>query len=143
MLSVISPTTSVYAGSFITVNCSIQLSTAVDSPVTVATAWRRNGVILTNSANRMVLDAISIGNSSLYLAQVVFSPIQLSSDDGLYSCEVTIESGLNEFIINAGLRSSNNISLRPTGKILLHARTISMHSNPNTYTLYISTQLPH
>lgn len=114
ILSIYGPLTmSVYAGSFITVNCTIQLSISVDSPVTVASVWKKDSIILTNSTSRVLLDAVLI-NRSLYLAQVVFSPFQLSSDDGVYACEVTINADDNDHVMSAGLLS-NSITLRATG----------------------------
>lgn len=111
MLTIIPPTTSVYAGSFITVNCTVQLSSAVDSPVTVTAIWRKNGVLLTGSA---VLDTILVSNLSMYLAQVVFRPVQLSTDNGVYACEVSINAELDKFIVGAR-QSSDNISLHASG----------------------------
>lgn len=116
VVSILPSTTSVYAGSFITINCSIQLTTAVDSQVTVSVVWKKNGMMLRGSTNRMLLDAILISNSSLYLAQIVFSPMQLSTDDGVYACEVTVNTELDEFVINTG-SSSSNISLQAAGMI--------------------------
>lgn len=108
-------TTSVYAGSFMSVNCNVELSSAVDTPVTVSAVWRRNGFPLTSSANRMLPDAVSVGgSSSRYLAQVVFSPVQLSTDDGVYVCEVTVLP-VSETFITGTSATSNDVSLRATG----------------------------
>lgn len=117
VLSIFPSTTSVYAGSFITVNCSIQLSSAVDSQVTVSAVWRKNGIMLRSSTNRMLIDPTSIGNSS-HLAQIVFSPVQLSSDDGVYACEVTVSAEGNDFVLSSSLNSTN-ITLHSTGMLLL------------------------
>ncbi len=81
----------------------------MDSPVTVIAVWRRNGIMLTSSPTRMILDTTLINNSSMYLAQVVFSPIQLSTDDGVYTCAVAVGTELNDFVKNSILRSSNII----------------------------------
>ena len=112
VLSIVSPT-SVYAGSFVAVNCSIQLSDAVDSPVTVAAVWRKDGAVLMSSASRMVLSTVLV-NSSLYLAQVVFRPVQLSTDDGSYACEVNVNAEQDNFVLSTRLRS-NNVALRAAG----------------------------
>lgn len=116
VLSIVSSSTSVYAGSFIAINCSIQLSSAVDSPVSVAVMWRRNNIVFTSSANRMVLDAVLMGNSSLYVAQVIFNPVHLNNDNGAYSCEVDVDAVSSGFVVNSGMHSSSTVSLRPAGK---------------------------
>ena len=91
----------------------MQLLDAVDSPVTLTTTWRRNGILLTSSANRAILDPVLIGD--LYLAQVVFSPLRLSSDDGTYACEATVSADGNQFIMD-NRQSSTDVSLRASGK---------------------------
>lgn len=99
-----------------TLNCSIQLSNAVDNnPMTVTTMWRKDGVALINSASRWVSGTNRINTSSNeYLSQVVFRPVQLESDNGMYSCEVTVDAD-NDFVINTKLQSDNNVSLHATG----------------------------
>lgn len=113
VLTIAASTTNVYAGSFITFNCSAQLSSAVDSPVTVTAVWKRNDILFTSSAHRMVSDVSMIGNSSLYLAEVFFNPVQLNTDDGAYVCEITVDTEI-EFVVNTGL-ISNNLRLRARG----------------------------
>lgn len=115
---IVPSSTSVYAGSFITINCSIQLTAAVDSQVTVSVVWKKNDAVLQGSPHRMLLGATSTGTTSMYLAQLIFSPMQLSSDNGVYMCDVTVEA-INQFVIATALRSSN-ISLVATGKFVLH-----------------------
>lgn len=95
------------------INCSIQLINAVDSQVTVTTVWRKNGVMITSSASRRVLDAI-LGNSSLYLSQVIFRPFELESDDGVYSCEVAVSSEEYGYVLDTG-QHSDNVSLVAAG----------------------------
>lgn len=112
VISITASTISVYAGSFVTLNCSAQLSNAVDSPITVTAVWRKNGNVFTSSAHRRVLDPI-LRNNTQYLAQVIFSPIQLTDDDGAYACEVTVDAEL-EFVLNTRL-SSDSISWRARG----------------------------
>ena len=60
-----------------------------------------------------MVDPVMVGNSLSYLTQVVFRPVQLTSDDGTYVCEVTVNAGL-EFVGNAQL-SSDSISLHARG----------------------------
>ena len=79
--------------------------------MTVTTVWKKNGRVLTSSANRTVLSTLVVSNASLYLSQVVFSPLQLRTDDGAYACEVAVSANSNDFVMNTGSRS-NNITLQ-------------------------------
>ena len=113
MLSILASTASVYAGGFVTINCTAQLSDAVDTQVTVTTAWMKNGIILTNSASRVLSDTNLIGNSSLFLSQVIFSPFELGNDDGAYSCEVTVDPG--DMFVMSSVSVSSSLSLSARG----------------------------
>lgn len=113
MLTILPSISTVYAGSLLTINCSIELNTAVDSPITVSVAWRKNGIEFTTSAHRTVLETSLIENSR-YQAQVVFDPVQLSNDDGQYSCEVIVNVVDVEFVMEARVLS-DIISLNAQG----------------------------
>ena len=111
-LSVLPPAAPVYAGSLLMLNCTIQLSSAVDSEVVVTSVWRKNGALLEDSSLRRISDSIQTNVPNQYQAQLIFSPLQLNSDDGLYMCEVAVESAMDlSFVLNSG-SSSNNVSLR-------------------------------
>lgn len=107
----------VYAGSLLMLNCSIQLSSAVDSEVVITTVWRKNGVLLMDSTQRRILEPIQTNNFNQYQAQLVFNPLQLNIDDGLYMCEVAVESSADlGFVLSSGSHS-NNVSLRAIGEL--------------------------
>ena len=88
---------------------------AVDSQVTVTTVWKKNGIALTNLSRRRVLDTI-LSNSSSYLSQVVFRPFELGSDDGAYSCEVTVKAKDGNGYILSTVLGSDNMTLVAEGK---------------------------
>ena len=113
MVSIAAPTTNVYAGSFISLNCSTQLSSAVDTPVTLSVIWRQNSNTLMNSARKMVSDVTSLSNSSLYVAELSFNPVVLSTDDGAYICEITVDTA-NDFVISTQA-TSEALSLQAQG----------------------------
>ena len=102
-----------YGGSFLTLNCTIQLSSAVDIDVTVASMWRKNGALLQDSAWRRMSNVIQTNVTTVYQAQLIFTPVQLNTDDGLYTCDVTVESELM-FVQDSGSRS-NHVSLHAIG----------------------------
>ena len=111
------PIAPVYAGSLLMLNCTIQFSSAVDSEVVVSSMWRKNGVLLVDSAQRRIPDPIQTNNSSQYQAQLIFNPLQLNTDDGLYMCEVAIESNADLSFVLSGGSGSNNVSLRAVGEL--------------------------
>ena len=115
VLSIIPSSASVYAGSFMTLDCNIQLIDAVDSQVTVTTVWKKNGIALTSLSRRRVLDTI-LSNSSAYLSQVVFRPFELGSDDGVYSCKVTVKAKDGDGYILSAVFGSDNMTLIAEGK---------------------------
>lgn len=98
-----------------TLDCNIQLMNAVDSQVTVTTVWKKNGTALTSLSRRRLLDAIILSNSSSYLSQVVFGPFELGSDDGAYSCEVTLNAKDDDGYILSAVLSSDNVTLFAEG----------------------------
>ncbi len=88
----------------------------MDSPVTVTSVWKKDGVMVTSSASRILPDTTLLGNSR-YLSQILFNPFQLSSDDGAYACEVNINAENAYFVIGTGLQSEN-ITLRTSGMLI-------------------------
>ena len=115
MLSVLPTIARVYGGSLLALNCTIQLSSAVNVDVTVASMWRKNGALLQDSAQRRMSNAIQINTTTLYQAQLIFRPV-LNTDDGLYTCDVTVESEL-VFVLGSGSQS-NNVSLHTIGVLV-------------------------
>ena len=111
-MSLLSPTPTVYAGSVLTLSCDIQLRTEVDSEISIAVTWTRNGMVLNDTALRMMSDTVE-QSSSLYLSQLVFNPLQIGLDDGVYMCEADVVSNV-EFVLSS-TSQSNNVSLHVTG----------------------------
>lgn len=107
--------TTIYAGSYLTINCSIELSKAVDTKIEFVVNWMRNGMRLTNQSHIMVQDIMSIGNS-FYVSRIIFNPVQLVLDDGGYSCEV-IASSESDFILSEMVFSSI-VPISATGKAM-------------------------
>ena len=128
MLSVLAPVAQVYAGSLLMLNCTIQLNSAVDSEVVVTSMWRKNGASLEDSAQRRMLDPIQTNTPNQYQAQLIFSPLQLNTDDGLYRCEVAVESATDLSFVLDSASGSNNVTLRATGELPAIHGYISCHN---------------
>jgi hypothetical protein len=114
MISISSPNLPVFAGSSLTFNCNIKLRTELESEVVITTIWKRNGTVLVDTATRMISDVVEI-NSTSYLNQLVFNPLQLGFDDGVYNCEARIES--QDGFVLGSVSQSNRASLHVTGMI--------------------------
>lgn len=128
VVSVLAPIAPVYAGSFLTLNCTIQMSNAVDSDVVVTSMWRKNDVLLGDSTQRQTSAAIRTNFTTEYSAQLAFSPLQLNNDDGLYKCEAAITS--NDAFVLSGGSQSNNVSIRAVGMLVFMA-CLTMHQIGN------------
>lgn len=114
VVTIIPPTGTLYAGSLLILNCTTQLSSAVDAPVTLTAVWRRNGAPLTSTPNRMIVNPVLLSDSSLYLAQLVFNPVWLSADDGVYACEVNVNA-VSEDFVQSTRQTSGDVSLSARG----------------------------
>ena len=101
-----------FAGSTQTFDCNIQLRTEVGSEIAITAMWTRNETVLVDTVTRMVSDVVEI-NSTNYLSQLIFNPLQLGLDDGLYICEARVEPHVG-FVLGS-VSQSNSVSLQVTG----------------------------
>ena len=111
-ISLSSPNLPVFAGSTLTLECNTQLRTEVGSGIGITATWTRNETVLVDTATRMVSDVVVI-NGTNYLSQLIFNPLRLGLDDGLYICEARVEPHTG-FILGS-VSQSNNVSLQITG----------------------------
>ena len=71
-------------GSNVTLTCAVELSPAVDVPVTVNTVWTTPEGLATTSTAQPVM-----GSLTSYAATYMINPFR-RSDSGLYSCSATV-----------------------------------------------------
>ena len=126
MISVSSPNLPVFAGSTLTLDCIIRLRTEFElrSEVAITAIWKRNGTVLVDTATRMMSDVVEISNTS-YLSQLMFNPLQLGLDDGVYDCEARIEPPAG-FVLGS-ISQSNRASLRVTGMNIISIESLEPH----------------
>ena len=115
MLSLVPPVPPVYGGSVLVLNCTIQLSDAVDSGIVITPVWRKRRVVIEDSPQKRVSDAIQITNTNLYYSKLTFNPVLLNADDGPYMCEVSVESSADNPFILGSRSTSNNVTLSVQG----------------------------
>ena len=90
---------SVNVGSTVTLTCTVELSPAVDVPVTVNTVWSGpNGFMTTNTAQRM-------GSTTTYTSTAMVSSFG-RDQSGDYTCTATVSS-TSSFITNSMPGSSS------------------------------------
>ena len=78
-----------YAGTPLTLTCSIQLNPAVDSTVMVVRVWRGPGSQVVSSSSHVTVSNLVERSDNLYKTTIQFSPLS-TSDGGNYDCEATV-----------------------------------------------------
>ena len=91
-------------GSDVTLNCTVhmELSPAVDVPVTVNTVWTGSAGFRTTSTSQPVIDGVTTYSTHIY---VYTSTAMISSfgrnQSGVYTCAATLHSTLTADVINS------------------------------------------
>ena len=94
---------SVNAGSTVTLTCTVELSPAVDVPVTVNTVWTGpDGFMTTNTAQRM-------GSTTTYTSTAMVSSFG-RDQSGNYTCTATVSS-TSSFLTNSMGSSSTRVTV--------------------------------
>ena len=84
-------------GSNVTLNCTVELSPAVDVPVTVSTVWTGpDGFVTTNTAQPVM------GSTTTYISTAMVSSFG-RDQSGQYICTVTVSS--TSFILSSSSQS--------------------------------------
>ena len=80
-----------YTGNNVTLNCGITLLGGVtDSDVTVNSRWTKDGTPFSGVSGRVTnTSSIRITGTS-YIAELMFSPLSSSMDNGTYMCITTL-----------------------------------------------------
>ena len=90
-MDVVSPHTPTYAGSSLTLNCTITFSSFIDTSIGVSAVWKVNGNSI-RSDERLLSVSPSEVSPGLYQSVLQFSPLGWLIDDGNYQCEVNVTS---------------------------------------------------
>ena len=88
------------SGTYLRINCSIDLNPAVDTQVAVTNLWQRNEVDISDNSRVMVSQPSEM-ESHYYEAYIEFSTLSSAVDGGTYICTVTAApSTMQEYIIS-------------------------------------------
>ena len=79
-----------YAGSGLSLRCTIEIDSVVDVPYIVIIEWLKLGEMLSSNEYVSVSNITQL-SSYLYEASVNLSPLSITSDTGIYTCQVTID----------------------------------------------------
>ena len=109
------PFSSLYSATVFKLTCVVELGSHVNTPVTVLTAWSKNGRALSNDS-RITVDSKATQNSSnitVYESSVVFDPLSnmvTGTDSGNYMCSVEIMD--SEFVSGVGLNANKTTNVK-------------------------------
>ena len=78
-----------YAGTPLTLTCSIQLNPAVDTTVMVTRMWRGPGSQVVSNSSRVTVSNLVERSDNLYETTIEFIPLN-TTDSGTYECEATV-----------------------------------------------------
>ena len=78
-----------YAGTPLTLTCSIQLNPAVDTTVVVARMWSGPGSQTVSNSSRITVSNLVESSGFVYKTTIEFAPLN-TTDSGNYKCEATV-----------------------------------------------------
>ena len=80
-----------YAGSGLSLRCTIEVDSVLDVPYLVNVEWLKSGIML-RSDDRVLISNVTQQSSRLYLASVDLSPLSVTTDTGTYTCRVVVDT---------------------------------------------------
>ena len=112
------PDGTLYAGTNVTLNCTIQLDGAIDTGVDVTLVWTGppGDTVLSTTGEPITVSDVT-GSRRSYQSTVTFT-VLISNDDGAYTCEATVSPNpTSEFITMSGAGSDSG-TVTVEGEIL-------------------------
>ena len=80
-----------YAGSGLSLRCTIEVDSVLDIPHLVNVEWLKSGIML-RSDDRVSISNVTQQSLRLYLSSVDLSPLSVTSDAGMYTCRVVVDA---------------------------------------------------
>ena len=103
-----------YAGTNFNLTCTIELNTAVDTPVVVNSTWRGP---LGVPAGTHVIASGPTATGARYQTILMFRPLN-TSDSGNYTCEVTVSPSPESQFISGSTAGRGTLSVAVQGEII-------------------------
>ena len=102
-----------YAGTNFNFTCTIELNTAVDTPVVVNSTWR--GPVMIPTGTRVTASEPTGNGTRYYLTTLMFRPLN-TSDSGNYTCEATVSPSPESQFITASTPGRGSLFVTVEGK---------------------------
>ena len=125
-----------YAGTNFNLTCTIELNTAVDTPVVVNSTW--HGPVVIPTGTRVVASEPT-GTGARYQTILMFRPLN-TSDSGNYTCEVTVSPSPESQFIIASTPGRGTLSVAVQGKrvhLLICYYLLTYHFSPHQLSLIL------
>ena len=104
-----------YAGNNLTLSCVNTLNGGItESDVMVTRRWTKDGAVFSDVPGRVTSNE-QRPTTSVFIRQLVFSPLSFSMDNGTYACVVTLTPVRPQFVNN--VTRSQSLSLAVQGEI--------------------------
>ena len=80
-----------YAGSGLSLRCTIEVDSVLDVPYLVNVEWLKSGIMLRND-DRVSISNVTQQSLRLYLASVDLTSLSVTSDTGMYTCRAMVDT---------------------------------------------------
>lgn len=87
-----------YAGSALTLSCSVEVDASVDIQYSVTLLWLKSGATISSDVRRMTSNVTQM-SPYIYGASLALNPLSTTSDTGIYTCQANIIPGSAEFLV--------------------------------------------
>ena len=104
-----------YAGTPLTLTCSIQLNPAVDTTVVVNRMWSGPGSHTVSNSSRVTVSNLAERSAILYESTIEFSSLS-TTDSGNYECEATVTPDPQSQFVNKSRANSDTHSVTVCGE---------------------------
>ena len=124
------------AGTNFNLTCTVEVNTAVDTPVMVNSSW--HGPVMIPTGTRIVASEPT-GTGARYQTILMFRPLN-TSDSGNYTCEVTVSPSPESQFITASAPGRGSLSVAVQGKrvhLLVYCYLLTYHFSPHQLSLHL------
>ena len=94
-----------YAGSILSMTCIADTDSVVDTPFTVNIVWVKSGEMLSNDYHISISNVTQL-SSHVYQESIYLNPLSTTSDTGIYTCQVEIDSSPSLLYVQRAVHSN-------------------------------------
>ena len=126
------PTGSVFAGSMLTLTCTIILDGGLSgmlNDLSVATVWRTEGGQEVSTGGNIMVSGAAFAVGTTYSSTLSFNTVH-TDDAGDYICTATVSPNVPSSTVMNGIGSSDQVTVSVNGKIRQGLSSQSIHVHP-------------